>query len=360
VFRDLRITNFRGFRNFQMDGLGRINLLVGPNNCGKSTVLEALLLLAEQADPAAVGLTCFARGGMESGDSSNGQKNARIAVRHIFYGHQAILDSEFSILSNNIDEAHILRVGISRASKTSEPNTSSSIPGRLTLNYSKTVGDTVSQYNILLTSHAEWPIADLRERAERLKDDTKVQFIGPEPSNAIIIAHNLSLISLNPEEKFVLDVLRILEPRIVGITATSVSNAGDRSDRNGVYVKLSGETERIPIASLGDGVWRLLGLALALVHARGSVLLVDEIDIGLHYTAQVDMWRMVKGAAETLDVQVFATTHSSDCIRALASLARPDVTTGSEITIQRIEGERAVAYNEREIVLAAERGIEVR
>jgi hypothetical protein len=44
----------------------------------------------------------------------------------------------------------------------------------------------------------------------------------------------------------------------------------------------------------------------------------------------------------------------------LAQIARADVTDGSDVTIQRIEGERAVAYNEQEIVLAAERGIEVR
>ena len=87
---------------------------------------------------------------------------------------------------------------------------------------------------------------------------------------------------------------------------------------------------------------------------------IYHFDIGLHYTALVDMWRMVKQTAEKLDVQVFATTHSRDCIDALAAIARPDVTTGSEVTIQRIEGERAVSYSEREIVLAAERGIEVR
>ena len=77
-------------------------------------------------------------------------------------------------------------------------------------------------------------------------------------------------------------------------------------------------------------------------------------------SVQPDMWRMVKQTAEQLDVQVFATTHSRDCIEALAKIVRPEVTEGSQVTIQRIEGERAIAYSEREISLAAERGIEVR
>ena len=54
-------------------------------------------------------------------------------------------------------------------------------------------------------------------------------------------------------------------------------------------------------------MWRMLGLALALANAKGGVLLVDEIDTGLHYSIMGDMWRMVGKLAATLDVQVFAT-----------------------------------------------------
>ncbi len=104
----------------------------------------------------------------------------------------------------------------------------------------------------------------------------------------------------------------------------------------------------------------MLGLALGLVQARGKLLLVDEIDIGLHYSAQTSMWQMIKRAAEQLDVQVFATTHSRDCIEALARLARPDVTDKSDVTIQRIDGERAVVFDEQDLYRAADRGIAVR
>ena len=117
--------------------------------------------------------------------------------------------------------------------------------------------------------------------------------------------------------------------------------------------------ERIPVGSLGDGIWRLLGVALALVRASGGVLLVDEIDTGLHYSVLVDMWRLVFETARKLDVQVFATTHSRDCYEALAAVTEPDRT---EISLQRIERGKAeaVAFTELEIRQAAERGLEVR
>jgi AAA15 family ATPase/GTPase len=117
--------------------------------------------------------------------------------------------------------------------------------------------------------------------------------------------------------------------------------------------------KRVPIGSMGDGIWRLLGIALALVSARGGVLLVDEIDSGLHYTVLVDMWRLVLETARSLDVQVFATTHSRDCYEALAAVTDA---SRAEISLQRIERGRseAIAFNEAELRQAAERGLEVR
>lgn len=117
--------------------------------------------------------------------------------------------------------------------------------------------------------------------------------------------------------------------------------------------------QRVPIGSMGDGIWRLLGIALALVRAEGGILLVDEIDTGLHYSVLVDMWNLVFETAKRLDVQVFATTHSRDCYEALAAVAQKG---RHDISLQRIERGKplAVAFTESEIREAAARGIEVR
>ena len=103
-------------------------------------------------------------------------------------------------------------------------------------------------------------------------------------------------------------------------------------------------------------------MAISLISAKGGVLLIDEIDTGLHYTVMADMWKLIAQTAAELDVQVFATTHSSDCVTSLAEICHPDVEAGSQVTIQRIESgrESAVPYSEAEIRIAAERHIEVR
>jgi predicted ATP-dependent endonuclease of OLD family len=67
---------------------------------------------------------------------------------------------------------------------------------------------------------------------------------------------------------------------------------------------------------MGDGMRRILGIASSAVTAENSILLVDEIDTGLHYQTQTNLWRLIVDISQRLNVQVFATTHSWDCIAA--------------------------------------------
>jgi hypothetical protein len=172
---------------------------------------------------------------------------------------------------------------------------------------------------------------------------------------------------LTPDEDFVIEALRIIDPLIERIATTGTDRgrlAYSRGIgyRGGLFVRCSGVTERIPVGSLGDGIWRLLGLALALVRTEGGILLVDEIDTGLHYGVMGDMWKLVNETSRKHDIQVFATTHSRDCYESLAAVCRDSTSDGSEITIQRVEQgkSRSIAYTEREIIAAAQRGMEVR
>ncbi len=109
-------------------------------------------------------------------------------------------------------------------------------------------------------------------------------------------------------------------------------------------------------------MWRIMAMAIAITQCKGGMLLVDEIDTGLHHTVMSDMWKLIFGAAKELDVQVFATTHSFDCIQSLANVCLADAGTTNHVTLQRIEmGKlRAIPYSESEIKIAAERNIEVR
>ena len=77
-----------------------------------------------------------------------------------------------------------------------------------------------------------------------------------------------------------------------------------------------GLRELVPLAVMGDGMSRLARLVLAIADAPGGLVLVDEIETGLHHTVLSDVWRVVDEAARQFETQVVATTHSYECIRA--------------------------------------------
>jgi len=106
----------------------------------------------------------------------------------------------------------------------------------------------------------------------------------------------------------------------------------------------------------------MLAIALALIQARGGLLLIDEIDTGLHYSVMGDMWRLVVEAAQRSDVQVFATTHSLDCLRGLAWLCDNNPKLAENVSVQKIEPKlnESVAFSAGELIVAVDQEIEVR
>ena len=95
---------------------------------------------------------------------------------------------------------------------------------------------------------------------------------------------------------------------------------------------------------------------------RAGFLLIDEIDTGLHYSRLADMWKMVITAAKNLDVQVFATTHSLDCIRALDEAVRFNADLAEEVAVFKIDRrtDEAARYGADQLHIAIENEIEVR
>ena len=171
---------------------------------------------------------------------------------------------------------------------------------------------------------------------------------------------------LTEYEEYVHDFLRILDRGIVRIAPRSSNPLWrGKSDRSGFLVRHKGFINPIPIGSMGDGIWHLLALAIAITRCRDGFLLVDEIDTGLHYGVLPDMWKMVIDASRRLNVQVFASTHSFDCVQALAQYGWDSTLlseTSDPFVLQRIESDRGVAtsYRPEEMRIALERFLEMK
>ncbi|MCY3640969.1 MAG: AAA family ATPase, partial [Gammaproteobacteria bacterium] len=103
-------------------------------------------------------------------------------------------------------------------------------------------------------------------------------------------------------------------------------------------------------------------ISLGLANSRGGFLLLDEAENGIHYSVQPRFWEMVLHTAERHGIQVFATTHSFDCVRGFAEAAIANrAVQANLVRLDRDEeGIRAVPYSEEGLKAAADQGIEVR
>ncbi len=109
---------------------------------------------------------------------------------------------------------------------------------------------------------------------------------------------------------------------------------------------------------MGDGVNRMLTVILALLNCREGVFMIDEFETGLYYTVQTKLWEIVFMLAEKLNIQVFVTTHSSDCIRSFAKVNKGQ---GTLIRLEEHEGEFSItSYSDSELIFATNNQIELR
>ena len=362
MLKSVKIENFRGFKSFELQQLGRINLLVGENNSGKTSILEAIQLFCSQCNLEILRETMNNRSEYLYDDElrREGQigRDGEIDIRHLFYGHEIEPGSQLSIMDNNQNK---LSLSIEL------PPSDEKIPDELQeLQFKVSWTPKLEDETLILplSSNGGLPVSYIRRSRTNAKNPRpKTLFVTSSSLKTDQMIEIFNQVVLTPDEKIIEQALNKIDSKIQRIAAVNPQRLRYSSySRSGFVILLGDSNQRVPIGSMGDGIWRILGLALAIVYAKDGYLFVDEIDTGLHFTAMSDMWKMIWDTAKKLNVQVFATTHNSDCWKSLAEIAQQENVTADGIRIHRIEKgkEKSIVFNEAQIVIAAERELEVR
>lgn len=350
MLNDLTVQNYRCFKDLHIKDFARVNLLVGMNNSGKTSLLEAIYLLVNQ-DDINRSLIELLQNRAEtdklpglSGDGNQYQLSQYLSeeVRNLFYGFQSHGNQDILIKSSNPD----LSLSIHKINNKHIFNQDA--------------------FEIICSDGSNAPI-----KINLLADGTVVKHdnlpLLPKKPSLLLASSNLNYqklselwnsILLTPKENKVVSALQILEPAVRRVGFTSYPNY-----HSSILLKLDTYPQPIPLISMGEGMRRILAIAIASVTVENGFLLVDEIETGLHYEAQSEMWHFILEIAQELDIQVFATTHSWDCIasfqEALAQLEDDSIGKLFRLSRQH-ENIRAVEYNSNELSVAVRQSIEVR
>ena len=328
MYTSFSIENFRCFEDLTVEPLARVNLICGENNTGKTALLESLWLhsgpnspdlglrllgfrgisapdprrilhdLFHNFDPERE-ITLTAAGALgvrELGIYMQASEAETFSIQPVEEipgflpgsqepGMSAVSDSELVLEYTDENERTYVSTGRWEISRPPIPRGMPVLPLALT-----TQGMAINQAKI-----PALPTSIFQSARHRISVDEEISRVGE--------------IELDGMADELVECLKAVDPRIQRLTTIAAPPAPM------IYAHI-GLSRPVPMGFLGDGVGRLLLMALAFQNARNGMILIDEIENGLHHSALRGVWENLNRLSRRFNVQVFATTHSYECMVA--------------------------------------------
>lgn len=375
MLNSLFIKNYKNIPFLELPTLKRVNLLWGKNNVGKSTLLEALSIYASNGNLKQLYELLRLRGeDLQAFKSRNNitvedEVNAFLPLasnydKSVFDKGEGIQIGETAnnplkiklvkintiIRQDKNGKRQVRRIVSEIGVQTTEDTINSYIALQVN-NESKGI-----EYQIALDGHGI-PDENFFEK-ESVPVNIPFQFISCKWAQPIDIDQLWSTISMSENEEEVITALKIIEPTIERFNI--LSKEGDDSKKRIPFVRIKDTDKLVRLSSMGDGINRILHIILALINCKGGIFLLDEFENGLHYSVQEQLWKIIFKLANQLNIQVFVTTHSNDCINSFAKVATEEDSLALRMD-HEVEQLSVQLYEKpKDLLFAIEKNIEIR
>ncbi len=291
-FRTVQINRYKAISGISFEELGRVNILVGINNAGKTSALEALFLLANQSDPRAV-LEIIRRRTRIDPDAHPSWVINQLP-------NDVELAAEYD---SRADNAVTVRHSIKEEPEDSDEDWAS---------YLRTL---VIESNY--ANRKQRSITDFftgRTRRTRIEGDPRwlcpsvlhSPFSSSDPE--LLVRCNEASIRAKSKES----VLQFIKARLdSGVQDIALANELSR-----FLVTHSNLGEAVDLSFFGEGIQRIFQIGLLFAGARGGVVLIDEFENAIHTSILGDFTNLLQHLAIDFDVQMFISTHSKETVDA--------------------------------------------
>jgi predicted ATP-dependent endonuclease of OLD family len=349
---NVTIHQFRGLRDLELKDLGRINLLVGINNSGKTSVLEALSVYCHPLDIKVWLSTANQR------EQDIGVYRIRLldAIKWLFTHNSAsivepdkpiILISStglFSVKKLIASYEEMEQIRLSEESNIRNLSNEEEIENEYTPRVKKGIKLTIEVfaddgYQLSLLGEPPAFITDFLlwedERFYRLSGNRepslKTSVVTPSSHRSEV--GQFRLLSEATFQNFKADVIKLLKQIDNNISDIEILLPPESiSSRFNIYIQHE-KLGLAPVSTFGDGIRRLLHIALKLASVKGGILLIDELESTIHTEALQNSFRWLVKWCTEMDVQLFATTHSLEAVDALLEVTESD----SDLVLYRLE-----------------------
>ncbi|GEM55568.1 hypothetical protein B0A58_14445 [Flavobacterium branchiophilum NBRC 15030 = ATCC 35035] len=284
-----KVENFKKFDALEVNDIGQFNLIVGDNNVGKTCLLEALLVDEDGQQLLDNFWLSLKKRGLVFQIEEVTKKVGNVSTTETIYPKENyfknyVLGSNSDDLSFQCNNNFILVSVVDSNFGNNDFENDFIRINDLLLNIYKN-NDAI--LNFPLISFNDTPLEiESRSIYENLKTKR--------------------------EKQILIDILKVVNTKIVDVELRE-----KYEDLKSVFlISFDDKDEFVPLNFLGDGFKRIFYIALKALSLKGKRILIDEIEIGIHYSKMKDFWVNIFNVCKELDIQLFATTHSQECIEA--------------------------------------------
>lgn len=331
---EFNIQNYKNINHLQLSGLKRLNLFVGANNAGKSNLLEAISLYASNFNHKHMidilhnrneNIEYFEEGVFFE------EKELLMAFAPFFpqrsvdrmasgmcirlstptNGVQLVLKT--AIFRDDIGVRRLARLSpygkVTQNQKLSNLRETVLVTLPIEDNSITTLTQTKNFENVLQMTR--FSSRGIELQTSSAENQFNFQHLNCKHLQSKNTAEIWAKIAMTEKENIILEALRIADERVKRFNFVKINTHTYLP-----MVLLEGTEDKMPLSEMGDGMTHILNIIMAMLACKDGILLLDEVESGLHYTTQFKLWKMIFTLAEKYNVQVFATTHSEDCIKA--------------------------------------------
>jgi len=368
VYTSFKIRNFRCFQELELDDLALVNLIAGTNNVGKTALLEAMFLHCGAYNPELI-LRLNAFRGIRTEELSS-EYWIEYLLSSLF--NQFDISKSIDLMGKDtVTGRRSLRLrAVGKLLELATHRVSVPVPDKSAMGYTKDgLEGGPGGSEVAKVLELEYEDAGKQGKCHMIMDRTGFHtepFPSPSPfqaffqdardpasfSNQAVLYGKLEI---HGKQDQVLQALRIIEPRLESVRNVTFSG-------NPILHGDIGMGHLVPLFMMGDGIVRVANLVLQIGNAPGGVVLVDEIDSGLHYSVMFNVWKAIAFAVRQSNTQIFATTHSWECIKAAHEAFASEEDYDFRLhRLDRIDGEiSAVTYNQEALAASLKHELEVR
>jgi AAA15 family ATPase/GTPase len=333
---NITINNFKKFQNLNIQNLGLINLIVGDNNIGKTSLLEAFLFTEDKKDY----LKRLAFAYIDRRNIATDKEEVNGQVTHFYNMNEDFLidfksynSQEFNLQFTFTKARNFWKYNVTQENKENEKGVQPIIFNE-------------SDYNVL--------------HKLNLLDTLSSPFMpyGKGFGNDLAQAYSdeIGAKGRSAKKEFY-ERMKLFIPNIEEI---------DTDTKGGIFIyENTSDDKRNPLHQYGEGANKIFRILLLLSLHKGNRLMIDEIDAGIHYSRFKEFWKVILLIAKKDNTQIIATTHNEECINYFTEVLEELGSTYKEdarvIQCENVANQlRVRSYDFDNFSLAAELGIDIR